>query len=284
MDVLYHYCSTTTFHSIIEKKSIWLSSLSLSNDWMEGKLVTEAVRRLAEQDGLPQNWILQLQQILDSFVQLFDGLGFCLSENGDLLSQWRGYGSDATGIAIGFSSEYFEWLSQIAQDERSPSFKVFQVEYNQDAHDEIVKPTYQKLKQHIDDGAFRQPTILGSRTEENFRVQQEKQEQSFSNLLLNIIEFLPDLFRLKPEAFKEEQEWRLISHFVRKGGDECLFRVGDNQIIPYRNIKLLIDKSSPVQEIILGPKHGTPVEIIKSFLKQRGYGDVKVLQSKATYR
>lgn len=36
---LYHYCSTSTFLSIIANRSIWLSSMSLSNDTMEGKLV-----------------------------------------------------------------------------------------------------------------------------------------------------------------------------------------------------------------------------------------------------
>jgi hypothetical protein len=52
MTVLYHYCSTSTFVSIISGKSIWLSSLNLSNDTMEGKLVAETLCRMATRDGL----------------------------------------------------------------------------------------------------------------------------------------------------------------------------------------------------------------------------------------
>ena len=33
---LYHYCSNEAFCSILKSKSLWLSSLSLSNDKMEG--------------------------------------------------------------------------------------------------------------------------------------------------------------------------------------------------------------------------------------------------------
>lgn len=32
-------------------------------------------------------------------------LGFCLSEDGDVLSQWRGYADNAQGVAIGFEIE-----------------------------------------------------------------------------------------------------------------------------------------------------------------------------------
>lgn len=52
MDILYHYCSTPSFHAIVHSHELWLSSLSLSNDTMEGKLVTSTIIRLAERDSL----------------------------------------------------------------------------------------------------------------------------------------------------------------------------------------------------------------------------------------
>jgi len=97
MMILYHYCSNTDFHSIIENRRILLSSLSLSNDSMEGKLVAEILARIAKADGLDQPATRRLQESVSRLEQLFDGLGFCLSEDGDLLSQWRGYAADATG-------------------------------------------------------------------------------------------------------------------------------------------------------------------------------------------
>ncbi len=47
MSILYHYCSTDTFFNIVKNRSLWLSSLAQSNDYMEGKLVAQAITRLA---------------------------------------------------------------------------------------------------------------------------------------------------------------------------------------------------------------------------------------------
>ncbi|WP_454913808.1 hypothetical protein [Stutzerimonas chloritidismutans] len=52
LETLYHYCSTGTFAAILQTQSIWLSSLTLSNDSMEGQLVKETIIRLAKEDNL----------------------------------------------------------------------------------------------------------------------------------------------------------------------------------------------------------------------------------------
>jgi hypothetical protein len=111
MEALYHYCPTAAFHSIIQTRSIWLSSLTLANDTMEGKLVVEALTRLAQRDGLDRVAVERLKDSVALLEGMFDGLGFCLSEDGDLLSQWRGYASDATGVAIGFSRAHLQTLA-----------------------------------------------------------------------------------------------------------------------------------------------------------------------------
>ena len=52
MTTLCHYCSNNAFHSIMASHSIWLSSLSLSNDTMEGKLVARTFAQRAKDEGL----------------------------------------------------------------------------------------------------------------------------------------------------------------------------------------------------------------------------------------
>src|ERR1022692_3736988 len=111
MEILYHYCSTASFHAIVQSHSLWLSSLSLSNDTMEGKLVASTIARLAERESLDQDHVRSLQHGIRFIEENIDGLGFCLSEEGDLLSQWRGYAENATGVAIGFSTEYLNLLT-----------------------------------------------------------------------------------------------------------------------------------------------------------------------------
>src|SRR5262245_38942533 len=83
MDILYHYCSTASFHAITQSHSLWLSALSLSNDTMEGKLVASAIARLAKKDSLDPDTIRRLQDSIGVLEQIMEGLGFCLSEDGD---------------------------------------------------------------------------------------------------------------------------------------------------------------------------------------------------------
>jgi hypothetical protein len=80
MDTLYHDCSNSTFLSIVENKSIWLSSLSQSNDSKEGKIVNEDISKMAKDGGLSGSHIQQLRNGISFLEKSFDSLGFCMSE------------------------------------------------------------------------------------------------------------------------------------------------------------------------------------------------------------
>jgi len=95
---------------------------------MEGKLVASTIVRLAKKDSLQQDFIRHIQDVLGIFERITDGLGFCLSENGDLLSQWRGYAGNATGVAIGFSAEYLNFLSEASRAGDKRGFTLKKVE------------------------------------------------------------------------------------------------------------------------------------------------------------
>lgn len=100
-------------------------------------------------------------------------------------------------------------------------------------------------------------------------------------------EFRPillQLFFLKSIAFQEEREWRLLSFLIRNGEDACSHRIADNRIVPYRKVDLIELERRPIAEVILGPRHGTPPEIVQNFLQLNGYGFVKVKPSEASYR
>ncbi len=111
MDTLYHYCTNDTFLKIIENRSIRLSSLSLSNDAKEGKivacLITEWASRAIHDKSDRQEFLKAIKHLND----LYDGLGFCLCEDGNLLSQWCRYADDSRGVSIGFSKKYLKMLS-----------------------------------------------------------------------------------------------------------------------------------------------------------------------------
>ena len=287
MDALYHYCSVSTFHSIIQSRSIRLSSLTLSNDTMEGKLVAKAITRLAERDGLGNKTILRLQELLTSLESLVDGLGFCLSEEGDLLSQWRGYAADATGVSIGFSHAYLQQFSASSKNSGKPGFSLDRVKYTLAGHESKVEPIYQRMRKHIDNGAFSLVGLRGlldTRSETEIDEERNRIKETFSKLLLTTLELFPLLFHLKAYAFNEEKEWRLVSFFTGNENEECFYRTSSDRIIPCRSYDLISADQPVIKEVVLGPKRHTPPTIVKSFLKKNGFGDVTVRRSEASYR
>lgn len=161
MTVLYHYCSTNNFVSILSSKCIWLSSLSMSNDSMEGKLVAETIERLAKQQNFDGTSIEHLQKAVKFIEEICDGLGFCLSEEGDLLSQWRGYAADATGFSIGFSKKYLLSLTERLKGDNQPGFSLQKVEYDPAEQEKQVIPIYEEVKRMNDSGSLKNPHRIG---------------------------------------------------------------------------------------------------------------------------
>ncbi len=153
-EILYHYCSNDAFHSIIENKSIRLSSLSQSNDWKEGKLVVEIIGLIAKGDNLSKVKTEGLLDIVSFLEDMVDGLGFCLSNKGDLLSQWRGYADDATGVSIGFSKDFLKQFAKSTIGQEVSELSLNRVVYGYKSQEKLLKPAYKEFKKLIDDGGI----------------------------------------------------------------------------------------------------------------------------------
>jgi hypothetical protein len=254
---------------------------------MEGKLVMSTIGRLAERDGLDPSGIRRLQDAIGIFGELMHGLGFCLSGQGDLLSQWRGYATDATGVAIGFSREYLTWLAETSRNSDEPGFSLEKTEYDLSAHDSRVEPTYREIKKLIDAGVFEikmRSRILDTRTAEEIEHENALIQEKHGQLLLALLPLLSELFILKSPAFREEQEWRLLSILTRGSEDICLYRALHDRVVPYREFELTGIERVPIAEVVLGPKHITPGKIVEDFLKRNQFGPVQVRRSEASYR
>jgi len=101
---------------------------------MEGRLVKTAIMKLAERDGLNEDAKVDLSESLAFNERFFDGLGFCLSFYGDLLSQWRGYADDGCGVSIGFGVPYLKSLVHSERD-KAPHFALHHVRYKSAEHE-----------------------------------------------------------------------------------------------------------------------------------------------------
>lgn len=255
---------------------------------MEGKLVGRAVLSLAEKDKIKPETLQLLRDNLSLLERAFDGLGFCLSQEGDLLSQWRGYAGDATGVAIGFPSDYLMELSRRSRTRPMGGFGLHRVEYNSTQHEELVRPTYQKMRGIIDSGAldrlgFR--GMLDTRTDAEIEEDRRKVEEAYGLVTMEALSLFPQLFLLKALAFSEEREWRLISVMITGGYDKSyLYRAVNSRIVPYRVFPLEELDVPPIAEVILGPKHPTPSSVVSDFLRRHDFDNVSVRRSAATYR
>lgn len=107
MALVYHYCNVDAFLSIIQKCIFWLSDIKKSNDPREGRLLIGSIfdycnSRYVEGEHLART--INLIQEYDCEMRLYNDFyvyALCLSEEGDLLSQWRGYTQNAAGVSIG---------------------------------------------------------------------------------------------------------------------------------------------------------------------------------------
>jgi hypothetical protein len=284
MDTLYHYCPVSSFYSIIKNNSIWLSSLSLSNDYMEGRLVEEIFARMLKQSNFSDEDIVPVIEALKNLNEIFDGLGFCISEKPDLLSQWRGYADDGKGFSIGFSEKYFHSLTEL-NNHGYYECALYQVVYEQKDQEKLIMPIYENINNLIRSGKIIRPSKSLLITVDEAKRNYERYIESLEELQISIALVLSHLYQLKAKAFEEESEWRIISYLFRND-DKLNCRVLNNKLIPYREIKMIdVDENQDKIKIVyIGPKNITPIPVVEQFLEKNGFRDVEVIKSSASYR
>jgi DUF2971 family protein len=285
---LYHYCSNVAFLAIIESREIRASDLSLSNDTLEGRWVREIFSEYCSEKKVSPLDKLALLDQLDGLISFFGGTGFCMSEEPDLLSQWRGYADDGAGVSIGFSKEYFETLQALKRD-RNDEFNasLTKVEYDVAEQKKLMAEHADEIFKLVSKGAIRKPTLLTPETEE----ERKEREANAHSLILRFTFFFFYLYAFKNPAFAEEREWRILSYVIDNKGDKgdhgldnMMFRGLRDRIVPYRSIPLEPLDRPAIMEIVLGPKNLTPERVVAASLKKYGWPDVQVRRSKASYR
>jgi hypothetical protein len=286
-ETIYHYCSPDSFHKIISGKSIRLSSLLLSNDSREGSEAIDLIKLFIESGNHPSEDKNNILIWLEAIQNYYHGIGFCLSEAGDLLSQWRGYADDGKGFSIGFSKSCLEDLSIRKKTKGHRSFSLTKINYEGENYFTKILPIIQNLRSISNNPKYK--TSLGGLlslipTSDLESLRKSKEEEKNREFLDVLFPISKDLYLLKNKAFSEELEWRLLSNI--EGSDykniECFSKI--DQLIPYDIIDLSDEIKSIINQIYLGPKNKTPSIIIKNWMKNEGYGEVDIVNSIATYR
>lgn len=262
---LYHYCSVETFFSIISNRSIRLHDVTASNDYLEGRLVRKILLNMARYERLDSAQRKALEGYIEIVEHVNTGYAFCLSEVGDLLSQWRGYAADGYGFSLAFDADALGAL--LAKQSRT--MKLVKVAYNEADQQETLKPAYSKIMAGVRGGA------LGIGKHSN---------PAWTDMMQTILDLHVELFSVKGYAFHEEREWRVIAPMQTTHLPNVQFRPGRDRLIPFIGVTLPENVTNLVTKVVIGPKNRTPKAQVASFLEQHGFINAEVVESTASYR
>jgi hypothetical protein len=136
--ILYHYTSSRGLLGIVEGNALWATHIGYLNDASEllyaSSMVREALFR--RRDSATSQVARDFCDFALTSFNLAEALGIyvaCFCEEGDLLSQWRGYAGAGEGYSIGVRAGELAELGGFG-------FKFFfgRVEYSRDRQQEII--------------------------------------------------------------------------------------------------------------------------------------------------
>ena len=180
------------------------------------------------------------------------------TEEGDQLSQWRGYCEVGNGYSLGFDALKLKTMAE------EQSYYLVPCIYEEAEHRLMAKELVNLT------------SVVNIQRNPNYG-KPPFYEMSFSQAAL----FLAPL--LKSESFKDEKEWRLIG--VHPIGENTEFRLGNYSLIPYWEFDLSIADS--LREIIIGPTPEPELSeraAMSLCTKKKIGGPFKISHSRIPYR
>jgi hypothetical protein len=284
MSILFHYCKTTTFYSILKNNEIHLSSLRLSNDTLEGKIISNKFAEFSAKDDLSEGHRTVLNFFINSISQFYHCGAFCLSDKPDSLSQWRGYADDGHGFSIGFTKNYLQDCISSRNGEFN-GLRLEKVIYDEEQQNLLAKTAYDELRNAI----TAVESFRNLEYSQNYIKNPADRPSETASVNLNgffkHVNSASELYRFKTKAFEEESEWRLLYDMSTKQ-DKLEFRPLQSLLIPYKIIKIVRSSGhvTPIRQIMIGPKNETPIEIVRQFTMECGFPHAQITKSSASYK
>lgn len=227
--IIYHYTTQEGLVGILKERALWATKIHYMNDASE---LTEPLHianlilsKLIEQldIGKDKEFKKDIYRTMLVVMNASEHINICVASfctDGDLLSQWRGYGVPGSAYSIGFDTK------KLVETVNSYSFELRCCQYYDP---EAYQQKIQKFILEVLDEAIRSHNMP-----EDF-----------------IGKFVKMAAKMKFKCFKEEDEWRIVSWKPLSFTDERFnFKSSKSIVVPYYSIPL--DLSSIV-EIIIGP-------------------------------
>ena len=325
--ILYHYTTPEGLLGILKEGVIRATDARFSNDWMEIQDGLELLKEILfdpDNANSKQNTeiVQHLQLIWASFKSKFTAYIFATTEEGDDLSQWRGYTPSSGGFALGFKAELLKHRTQ------DLGLHVSSCEYMLDEKKkilvDIVDHTLQNgsnvlsvLREAYSDRTKLTKAVrtivqadLGFEDEDKARNFVEcifaSNKDIIDELMLSFVtmEFMGLLAAytaiFKNDSFLAEKEVRmvyipsvsLITPIPIGKQYNFEFRARYGMIIPYAELPILRDKEDKhhdiLAEIVIGPRSidekSLAEKSLRFMLERYGYDDCTIRSSSIPFR
>jgi hypothetical protein len=279
---LYHYSGIGALLGIANSETLWASNVYYLNDGEEVIYAKKIFKKLVAEKQLQvrgdkAEFLRQFCEWLEPFSGgAFNLFVFSLSEEQNLLSQWRSYTPHGRGVSIGFSPFIVRKIAE------KNSLKIAKCHYERQEHLEVMNALLEKMIVTFDQHF---PNI----DPKDFPGHQRYHPflERFRGNILQVFAII------KNPAFKEEQEWRLISgYFPKYTVQEIKYREGASMLVPYIELKLerwhdLPQHSHPVffESVCLGPSPHSNLSFnaLSQFLSNRKVAHMTI-NSNVPYR
>jgi hypothetical protein len=243
-EILYHYTDAAGALGIVERRELWASNAAFLNDSTElvyvRGVLQEVLDELAAGDEHSRAVARYGRSMLRGLSEwLYDVYVACFCENGDLLSQWRGYPRAGGGYSLGFDTRLLTQGNTACR----------RVIYDADDQRNIIRrllTTIRDIRAEFGDA--------GATTLASFEVRIAS--QAFYGLA-------ECSFCFKHPAFQEEREWRRVALCHKKGGDGSdggpvvLMRATPTGLLPYIATELADGEAGTEQRslsaVVIGP-------------------------------
>ena len=270
LTAIYHYTDLNGLRGIVDNHDLWLTHSRFSNDDEELTHGFQIVKKVIEEE-LAGDIDRRRKEYLGNVIAIFElpkaeGVYICcFCEEDNLLSQWRSYGANGTGVSLSFDPARFDYITG-PDSPPSGLVRLWQVFYDMDVQSNIVKNA---INYHWD------------KTDITL---EEQAKQA-----VDAIQFFIPTF--KNRDFEEEKEIRLIFTPFPNCPTEPQFRVSRGMLVPYYSLRELSGGTAtprplPIRGVRVGPSVNKVlnVESAKMLLTRAGYSDIDVDSSNTPYR
>lgn len=235
---IFHYTSEKGLKGIIEKRVIWATDVRFLNDTTE----FEHGRQACTLELTSGRYSGEFGSICANAAKWLDGVGFSFytasfCSGSDIVPQWRGYGAQGAGYALGFKTSELAKLNE--------HFFVARVIYSEAEQRSGVRD--------ILDGF----ALLWENEVKRTNARKEQIAQAVAISMLTALTVLA--VSLKSEMFAYEQEWRIVQ--IESDPEQrdypLEFRESIGLLVPYVSLPLTNSKLGvpllPVHSVTIGP-------------------------------